>query len=213
MYGLFYQAYPYNVKSLVGPSFWEHISLKLKSWKRRFDQFALVLSLATFLIIYSLEMDSSMLKLTEHLILLQTSTPYTAATQHSFLTDARKGTLPIERLSLWLSQDRIYAVHAYPRFIGALISRIPFSESDAVSGPEELKNQHILQVLVGCLDNIVKEVGFFQDTATEFGLDIGGRGLRKGTRDYTAEMARISLSGSLNDGLIFLWAMEQVSSI
>ncbi|KAF9567136.1 heme oxygenase-like protein [Agrocybe pediades] len=149
-------------------------------------------------------------KLTEHLLSISTLPPYAAATRHSFLTQARNSTLPDRKLSLWLSQDRIYAAHAYPRFIGALISHIPFTDSDAVHGDDERRKQRILEVLVGCLDNIVREVRFFQDTAAEFGLQIEGWPERKGTRDYTAEMARISLSGSLEDGLVFLWAMEQV---
>ncbi|KAJ2990339.1 hypothetical protein NUW54_g8498 [Trametes sanguinea] len=33
---------------------------------------------------------------------------------------------------------------------------------------------------------------------------------RKATRDYTAEMARMGALGSLEDGLVFLWAMERV---
>ncbi|KAF8962610.1 heme oxygenase-like protein [Flammula alnicola] len=148
--------------------------------------------------------------LSEHLIELQTTPSYAAATQHSFLAQAGNGTLPLERLALWLSQDRIYAAHAYPRFIGSLISRIPFQESDSISGPKERWNEETLKVLVKCLDNIVREVDFFRDTSQKWGLDMEAWNQRKGTRDYTAEMVRVASSASLNEGLIFLWAMEKV---
>ncbi|KDR80232.1 hypothetical protein GALMADRAFT_242527 [Galerina marginata CBS 339.88] len=148
--------------------------------------------------------------LTEHLLSLQTTPSYTAATRHTFLTQAGNGTLPLPRLALWLSQDRIYAAHAYPRFIGSLISRIPFQEIDAIAGPKERRNQDILKLLVRCLDNIVHEVAFFWDTADKSGLNMEGWIERKGTKDYTAEMSRVGSSSSLEDGLVFLWAMERV---
>jgi len=150
-------------------------------------------------------------KLTSHLLSLKTTPTYSAATQHKFLTLAGRGDLPLSRLALWLSQDRIYAAHAYPRFIGALISRIPFHASDPIDSVEEQSKQGVLHVLVECLDNIVLEVEFFKKTAGEFQLDLDGWMERKGTRDYTAEMARISLNSSLEEGIVFLWAMERVS--
>ncbi|KAF8156002.1 heme oxygenase-like protein [Crassisporium funariophilum] len=148
--------------------------------------------------------------LTKHLLSIDIPS-YVAATQHTFLDQAGKGTLPLPRLALWLSQDRIYAAHAYPRFIGSLITRIPFQDTDAIAGPREQRNQDILRVLVKCLDNIVREIDFFRDVAEKDGLDMEGWVERKGTRDYTAEMARIAAGGdSFMDGLIFLWAMERV---
>lgn len=153
----------------------------------------------------------SSLNLTEHLLSLQGSPPYSSATQHTFLTQAGKGVLPLSRLALWLSQDRIYAGHAYPRFIGALISRIPFHQADSISGPREQHHQKILTILVKCLDNIVQEIGFFREVADTWGLDMESWVERKGTRDYTAEMVRVANSDSLADGLVFLWAMERVS--
>ncbi|KAF9477958.1 heme oxygenase-like protein [Pholiota conissans] len=148
--------------------------------------------------------------LSEHLISLDTFPSYKDATRHTFLAQAGDGTLPLSRLALWLSQDRIYAAHAYPRFIGSLLSRIPFQDSDNPSGPKERQNEEILRVLVSCLDNIVREVQFFKDTTEQFGLNVEEWAQRKATRDYTAEMVRVASSGSLEDGIIFLWAMERV---
>jgi hypothetical protein len=151
--------------------------------------------------------------LSEHLLSLDTFPSFRDATRHTFLTQAGNGTLPLSRLALWLSQDRIYAAHAYPRFIGSLISCIPFHDADSPSGPKERQNEEILQMLVKCLDNIVREVQFFKETTEKYGLNVEEWAQRKATRDYTAEMVRVASLGSLQDGLIFLWAMERVRLI
>ena len=157
---------------------------------------------------------ASTASLTAHLTSLHlNSTPYSSATEHPFLTAAGNGTLPDALLALWLSQDRIYAAHAYPQFIGHLISKIPFSSSHTLDSIEERKNQQILELLVFSLENIVKEASFFRDVSKKWGLDLECWKERKATRDYTAEMARIANSGTLEDGVVFLWAMEQVSFI
>ncbi len=149
------------------------------------------------------------MSLTDHLLSLRTPVPYADALRHPFLISAASGSLSHERLGFWLSQDRLYAAHAYPRFIGSLISAIPYDASHKIGSPEERLNQRILDALVFSLTNVVREVNFFEETAKEWGLRIEDWKERKGTRDYTAEMARVSRS--LEDGLVFLWAMEKVS--
>ena len=59
------------------------------------------------------------------------------------------------------------------------------------------------------MQNVVREVGFFGDTAKQYNLKIEGWKERKGTRDYTAEMARLA-TASLEENMVFLWAMEKV---
>lgn len=147
--------------------------------------------------------------LTTHLLSMRNTNLYIRATQHDFLTSGADLTLSSQRLALFLSQDRIYAAHAYPKFIGALIARIPFSGMHAPSSIAEGRNQRILSLLAGCLNNIIREVKFFKETADKWGLNIDGWRERKATRDYTAEMARV-VEGGIVDGLVFLWAMEQV---
>ncbi|KIJ61834.1 hypothetical protein HYDPIDRAFT_42334 [Hydnomerulius pinastri MD-312] len=152
--------------------------------------------------------------LTSHLTSLSTPRPYSSAISHPFLTSAASLTLPTDALAFWLSQDRIYAAQAYPRFVAQLITKIPL---DAPPSPSHADLSHqTLQVLVGCLTNIVREVNFFDETARNYDLPIGSVGggevwvERKATRDYTAEMARVAALGTLQDGLVFLWAMEKV---
>jgi thiaminase len=127
------------------------------------------------------------------------------------LSAAGNGTLQHDRLAFWLAQDRIYAAHAYPKFIGSLISNIPYSSNDRPDSTTEIFNHCALKILVASLENILREVDFFDRTAQKWNLDIYGWKERKGTRDYTAEMTRIPATGRLEDGFIFLWAMEKVT--
>ena len=151
-----------------------------------------------------------MSSLTKHLLSLHTDIPYSSAVSHPFLESAAKGTLDPSLLALWLAQDRIYAMHAYPHFIGALMARINFSSAHSVSSREELMNQRILKMLAFCLESVMKEAEFFKDTAKKNNLPLDGWKERKATRDYTAEMCRVSNAMSIEDGLVFLWAMEKV---
>ncbi|KAG5336921.1 hypothetical protein E4T56_gene11265 [Termitomyces sp. T112] len=68
----------------------------------------------------------------------------------------------------------------------------------------------MLRILVYSLENVLREIEFFDRTAKEWRLDLARWKERKGTRDYTAEMARISSTGKIEEGLLFLWAMEKV---
>lgn len=150
--------------------------------------------------------------LTSHLVSLSTPTPYSAAIEHEFLASAGDGTLSNARLSLYLSQDRLYAAHAYPRFIGLLLASVPFSSLHSIESAEEQVNRRIVQLLSYSLQNVVRESDFFVDTAKKYGLKLDGWKERKATRDYTAEMIRIGAIANIREGLVFLWAMERVSS-
>jgi thiaminase len=146
----------------------------------------------------------------KHLLSLRTDTAYSSAIAHPFLESAAKGTLDPALLALWLSQDRIYAMHAYPRFIGALIAKINFNSAHSISSREDLMNLRILNMLAFALDSVIKEAEFFKDMAKKNNLSLDGWKERKATRDYTAEMCRVVNTMSIEDGLIFLWAMEKV---
>ncbi|KAJ3478186.1 hypothetical protein NLI96_g9935 [Meripilus lineatus] len=148
--------------------------------------------------------------LTAHLRSLPTVRPYSAATEHEFLASAGKGTLSADRLALYLSQDRLYAAHAYPIFMGQLLAAINFSSLHARNSTEEKSNQRIVKVVSDALQNVIREVGFFDEVAEKFGLEVDGWRERKATRDYTAEMGRLGATGTVQDMLVFLWAMERV---
>ena len=72
----------------------------------------------------------------------------------------------------------------------------------------------ILKRLRYALKNIVREINYFDEFGEEFDLVRPGVGwkMRKATRECLAEMARVVVEGSFFDGVVFLWAMEQVRS-
>lgn len=121
---------------------------------------------------------------------------YPRATQSRFLELAGKGKLPLHYLSQWLSQDRLYA-EAYLRFIGGLTSLVELprlidhddsKKSGGRGGGEEAARQkgtkrtsdtlewRILELLRACLENILRELKFFEDTAAEYGIDLDSLG-------------------------------------
>lgn len=152
--------------------------------------------------------------LTQHLRSLSTITPYSDATEHRFLVSAGTGKLSKELLSLYLAQDRLYAAHAYPRFIGHLVASVPFSSLHPLKSAQEQHNQHLVRVLSYALQNSVRESNyFFIEVAEKFGLQLEGWRERKATRDYMDSMAAFASWGGLADGLVFLWAMEQVRTM
>lgn len=57
----------------------------------------------------------------------------------------------------------------------------------------------------------MREAGFFLDAAKRYGFDLENWEERSATKAYCAEMARVASWGSLEEGLVFLWAMEKVS--
>ena len=149
--------------------------------------------------------------ITDHLLTL--SKNYRQATEHEFLHAIGNGTASSELLSLWLSQDRIYAAHAYPRFIAHLITHIPFSSSDAIASPRENANKQLLGTLSFCIQNVVNEAQFFLRTAEKYGLDLDSWAERKETKEYVDTMLRIASESTLEEGLVFLWAMEKVRRV
>ena len=146
--------------------------------------------------------------LTIHLVSLATPRPYSAATQHEFLAAAGTGTLSPDLLSLYLSQDRIYAAQGYPRLLGLLLARVPLSSTDPTRAAH---GEQIVRVLADALQNVLREASMFDEIVQAHGLPLLATWReRKATRDYTAEMVRVGASGTFEDGLVFLWAMERV---
>ncbi|THH30646.1 hypothetical protein EUX98_g3522 [Antrodiella citrinella] len=155
-------------------------------------------------------MSTATPSLTSHLTSLSSVRPYSAATEHAFLTRAGNGTLSKDALALYLSQDRLYVAHGSVTFLGQLLAKIPFSSSRSFSSPKEKFLQRIVRIIDYALQNVIREVNFFNNVAEKFALDINAWNERKSTRDYLAELARVGACGTMEDGVIFLWAMERV---
>ena len=65
---------------------------------------------------------------------------------------------------------RIYAAHAYPRFLGHLLSRVPFSSLHAPDSREERFNSEVVGVLSDALLNVRREVGLFEEVERKYAL-------------------------------------------
>ncbi|KAI1114386.1 heme oxygenase-like protein [Nemania sp. NC0429] len=146
---------------------------------------------------------------------------YQRATQSQFLRLGGQGRLRREILSEWLSQDRLYA-QAYVRFIGGLIARVKLPHEVDSKGTGATLQWRILTLLQGCLAGIMRELQFFEETATRYHLDLAAVGpgeLRFGPNattegyielfDSFAAQPEGDSPRTLFDGLVVLWATEQ----
>ena len=147
---------------------------------------------------------------------------FSLATSSPFLHSAGLGTLPKSVLSKWLSQDRLYA-QSYIGFIGALIARVHLPHAFVKDKSTSLRWK-IVKLLSSALENIHRELAFFEDAAERYGLDLEaspghwkdgvGSGFQaaSATRQYEALFRAFGAdpSMSLLEGLVVLWATEQV---
>ncbi|GAA5820316.1 hypothetical protein JCM11251_005570 [Rhodosporidiobolus azoricus] len=146
-----------------------------------------------------------------------------AATTHPFLVAAGKHELTSDKLSEWLTQDRAYALHGYPKFIAQLISALPLT-----SPSHQTASKSLLDLFSYSLANIAREVGFFDSLGPNYGLNLSfappttaaegklqGKRLKPLTKAYIdllhatgAEAGRSG--GGIEEGLTLLWAMEKI---
>ncbi|PWN98273.1 heme oxygenase-like protein [Tilletiopsis washingtonensis] len=162
--------------------------------------------------------------LTTHLLSLSASS-YTHATQHLFLTRAGTGELTAEQLARWLTQDRLYALGGYVRFLGTLIAKCPVplggvGEKGVEGDKAEQCARRRLMVLGGAMANITREVAFFEDVAARHGLSLQTPPVSSSsddallgllaptTRAYIDFQMATVASGTFEEGLVLLWAME-----
>ncbi|GAA5910445.1 hypothetical protein JCM8208_004478 [Rhodotorula glutinis] len=146
------------------------------------------------------------------------------ATEHPFLAAAGKHELSSDKLSEWLTQDRCYALHGYPKFIASLISALPLS-----SPSHQSASQSTLALLSYAMSNIHREVGFFDSLTPRFGIDLARRPtatagdagtlegglMRTNTRAYVSLLVATGAEanrngGGMEEGLVLLWAMEKL---
>jgi thiaminase len=144
--------------------------------------------------------------LTAHL--LQTmSNVFNSATQQPFLSHAGCGTLSPQALAIWMVQDGHYT-RAYIQFIGALIAKIRL--------PTGVNSQfhpmyRTMDLLISALNNIRREMSFFEITATKYSIALIEEPPNNITRAYLDLFASVSSpSSSLLEGMVVLWATEHV---
>lgn len=145
--------------------------------------------------------------LTAHL-LASNQAAFTQATQSPFLSHAGCGTLAAGPLSQWLVQDGHYA-RGYIRFIGQLLAKIRLP---VVQNSQFHPMYRTMDLLISALNNIRREMSFFEITATKYGLQLNDEPPNHITRAYLdLFVAASSTSASLLEGMVVLWATEHVS--
>ncbi|GAA5983146.1 hypothetical protein JCM10908_000172 [Rhodotorula pacifica] len=152
------------------------------------------------------------------------------ATEHPFLNAAGRRELTREKLSEWLTQDRFYALHGYPKFVASLIAALPLA-----SPAHQTQAKDTLALLAYALTNIARETEFFDSLPPRFLVDLEadpspeerdvrfktnlgnlqGKMMRPTTRAYVdllistgAEAGRIG--GGMEEGIVLLWTMEKL---
>jgi thiaminase len=142
--------------------------------------------------------------LTTHL-LNHSGPAFASATQQPFLSHAGCGTISASALSRWLTQDAHYA-RGYVSFVGQLIAKVRLPATPHTQ-------THILyrtmDALISALNNIRREMTFFEITATKYNLHIGEAPPTPICRAYLDLFNSASSPGaSLLEGIVVLWATE-----
>lgn len=132
---------------------------------------------------------------------------FTAATQQLFLSKAGDGTVDAAHLSQWLSQDS-HISRGYISFIGALIRRIRLPQ---------VQNSHLhpmyrtMDLLIGALNNVRREMSFLEITATKYNIQIPNELATPNTKAFLDMFtASTSSTATLLEGLTVLWATQHV---
>ncbi|KAJ4314103.1 hypothetical protein N0V94_006617 [Neodidymelliopsis sp. IMI 364377] len=106
--------------------------------------------------------------LTNHLLAI-CSGPFAQATQQPFLSHAGCGSLAAGPLSQWLVQDGHYA-RGYIRFVGQLLAKIRLPQTQ---NSQFHPMYRTMDLLISALNNMRREMQFFEITATKYGLALG----------------------------------------
>jgi thiaminase len=144
--------------------------------------------------------------LTSHLLTI-CSGPFTHATQQPFLSHAGCGSLAPGPLSQWLAQDGHYA-RGYIRFVGQLLAKIRLPQTQ---NSQFHPMYRAMDLLISALNNMRREMQFFEITATKYGLVLGTEPPTPITRALLdLFMSASSASASLLEGMVVLWSTEHV---
>jgi hypothetical protein len=144
--------------------------------------------------------------LTAHL-LATCSHPFTQATQQPFLSHAGCGSLAASPLSQWLVQDGHYS-RGYIRFVGQLLAKIRLPQTQ---NSQFHPMYRTMDLLISALNNMRREMQFFEITATKYGLVLGQEGPTPITRALLdLFVSASSSSASLLEGMVVLWGTEHV---
>lgn len=144
--------------------------------------------------------------LTAHLLAV-CATQFTHATQQPFLSHAGCGSLAPGPLSQWLVQDGHYA-RGYVRFVGQLLAKIRLPQT---TNSQFHPMYRTMDLLISALNNMRREMQFFEITATKYGLTLSHDPPTPITRAFLdLFISTSSASASLLEGMVVLWGTEHV---
>jgi hypothetical protein len=147
--------------------------------------------------------------LTAHL-LATCSAPFARATQQPFLSHAGCGSLAAGPLSQWLGQDGHYS-RGYIRFVGQLLAKIRLPQTQ---NSQFHPMYRTMDLLISALNNMRREMQFFEITATKYGLALGQEAPTPITRALLdLFVSASSSSASLLEGMVVLWGTEHVHDV
>jgi thiaminase len=147
--------------------------------------------------------------LTNHLLAI-CSGPFAQATQQPFLSHAGCGSLAAGPLSQWLVQDGHYA-RGYIRFVGQLLAKIRLPQTQ---NSQFHPMYRTMDLLISALNNMRREMQFFEITATKYGLALGNEPPSPITRALLdLFVSASSSSASLLEGMVVLWGTEHVCAL
>ncbi|KAF2496843.1 heme oxygenase-like protein [Lophium mytilinum] len=142
--------------------------------------------------------------LTAHLLTV-CGPSFQAATQTPFLSHAGCGTLAAAPLSQWLVQDGHYA-RGYIRFIGQLLAKIRLPQT---TNSQFHISYRTMDLLISALNNIRREITFFEINVTKYGLALNNDPPSPITRAYLdLFLSASSSSASMLEGMVVLWGTE-----
>ncbi|EFQ89592.1 hypothetical protein CFE70_004515 [Pyrenophora teres f. teres 0-1] len=142
--------------------------------------------------------------LTSHLLTI-CSGPFIQATQHPFLSHSGCGSIAVGPLMQWLVQDGHYE-RAFMRFVSQLLGKVRLpSEPNSQFHPM----YRTMDLLISALNNMRREMQFFDITATKYGLVLPMDPPSPITRALIDMfVSATSPSASLLEGMVALWGTE-----
>jgi len=132
---------------------------------------------------------------------------FNAATQQPFLSHAGCGTLSSGALGQWLAQDS-HVSRGYISFVGQLIGKIKLP---VVQNTQFNPLYRTMDLLISALNNVRREMSFFEVTATKFNLHLVREEPNPITKAYLDLFVASAAPGvSLLEGMVVLWATQHV---
>ncbi|KAF2014024.1 heme oxygenase-like protein [Aaosphaeria arxii CBS 175.79] len=142
--------------------------------------------------------------LTAHL-LAKSAEDFRRATQQPFLSHAGCGSLAQGPLSVWLVQDG-HRARGYIRFVGQLLAKIRLPQT---ANSQFHPMYRTMDLLISALNNMRREMQFFEITATKYGLGLSQEAPSPITRALLdLFVSASSSSASLLEGMVVLWGTE-----